>query len=129
MTSDRYEQIGKITSTYLGIEDHGIMTCYLNMDLGSSVQGVGGYGLDSPQRDENDEFIGRVGTAYGCEFIRRILKACGVDTWEKLPGRTVFVIRESDRWGSKVLGIKPLPTERGEEFLFASLDEMVEAGA
>jgi len=82
-----------VTSTYLGIEDHGIMTCYLYLDYGGSGQGFGGYGFDSPVK-ESGKFKGRVGTAFGCEFIRRVLTVLGVDKWENLPGTHLRVKAE-----------------------------------
>lgn len=119
----------------LGVEDHGIMTCMLMMNFGTSGQGVGGYGFDVPVKytpykdkysDGSDGDWGRVGTAYGTEFIRRLLLACGVDEWEKLVGRTVFVLRESNKWGAKIVGIRPLPTEPGREFIFDDLNVLIE---
>lgn len=115
------EVIAKIESTFLGIEDHGIFTAYLYVDYSrGSGQGIGGYSLDDydPERKE------RIGTGYGMEWIRRVLLACGVDSWEKLAGRTVFILKTEaqDRIGSSgALGIRPLPTERGTEFIFDDL--------
>jgi len=76
-----------ITHTMLGYEDHGILTAYLYLDYGGSCQGFGGYALDryvegSRQSGRSE----RIGTAYGCEFIIRILSVLGVDKWEKIPG-------------------------------------------
>jgi hypothetical protein len=115
------EQIAKITSTSLGWEDHGIFTVWLNLDYGGSGQGAGGYALDQPLRDKNDKFIKRTGTASGMDFIIGIIRACGVEKWEDVEGRTVIALREGDGWGGKVIGLKPLPTERGTEFLFDSV--------
>lgn len=115
------EQIAKITSTMLGYEDHGILTAMLGVDYGTSAQGIGGYCLDESRRDENDSFVGRFGTAFGMEWVRRTLKACGVDSWEKVKGRTILVFKEDDGWNAKVLGFGPLPTEPGEPFMFDDL--------
>jgi hypothetical protein len=68
----------KITSTMLGFEDHGILTCMLHLDYGSLHQGFGGYSLKY----------------YGIEFIEKVLRAVGVETWEELRGKHVRV--ESD---------------------------------
>lgn len=39
----------KIKSTMLGFEDHGIMTCFLQLEQASSGQCFGGYRLDAPK--------------------------------------------------------------------------------
>jgi hypothetical protein len=120
------ERIAKITSTFLGVEDHGIFTTTLHVDYGGSGQGIGGYSLDEPRHDADGIFVGRRGTAYGMEFIRRTIAACGVDSWEKVAGRTILVVSEPG-WHGRVLGIKPLPTERGKPFMFADLHGFREA--
>ena len=80
-------QIAKITSTMLGNEDHGIMTCYLYLDLEDSGGiGYGGYGMDKPVKYPDGQFIRREGAAFGMECIRLILETLGVGRWEDLPG-------------------------------------------
>lgn len=118
--------IAKITSTSLGYEDHGILTAMLTVDYGGSGQGIGGYSLDGPEHDADDKFLRRVGSAFGMEFVARIIRACGVQSWEQVKGRTIFVLQDLDEgtlaWGTaRVLGIENLPTEKGERFLFADL--------
>ncbi len=75
----------KITSTMLGIEDHGIMTFFLNLDYGGSSQGAGGYSLDEYSKEQDR----RIGGSSGCELIRSILEIVGVETWEDLPGKHI----------------------------------------
>jgi hypothetical protein len=111
----RVEQIAKIRSTHLGYEDHGIFTAYLDLDYGGSGQSAGGYALD----EYVDDLKGRYGTSGGMDFIIGVLKACGVSTWEKVAGRTLIALREEDYHG-KVIGLKPLPTEGGETFIFSA---------
>lgn len=114
------ETIAKIKSTMLGYEDHGIFTVWLTLDYGSSGQGAGGWALDTPLKDEDDKFIKRVGTAQGLDFIIGVMRACGVQKWEDIAGRTVIALSEGDEgsWGGTVIGLKPLPTEKGKEFIF-----------
>ena len=116
------EKIAKVESTFLGVEDHGILTAYVHVSYGGSGQGLGGYGFDQydPLTKE------RRGSAYGTEWIRRFLVAAGVDSWEKLVGRTFYVLTEGGGWNDQVLGIRPLPTERGKEFLFKSIREFAD---
>ncbi len=77
----------KITGTMLGIEDHGIMTCNLQMEWPSHFQGFGGYCLSTFNKQLNR----RVGTAYGMQFILEILETVGVEKWEDLKGKYVRI--------------------------------------
>lgn len=114
--------IAKIDSTHLGIEDHGLFTLNLGFAYGGGThQGIGHIVLDSPLKDSDGHFIRRQGTSIGCECIMRVLSACGVDTWEKLRGRTVIVLRENGGWNAAIKGIAPLPTEPGKEFVFSDV--------
>ena len=79
-----------IESTMLGIEDHGIMTCFLYLNYGGSGQGFGGYGLDGFDKAKDK----RVGTAWGMEFVRRVLETFEVDSWEKLSGKHCRVVAD-----------------------------------
>lgn len=76
---------GRIENTYLGTEDHGIFTFMIGIDHEDGHQGFGTYGLDAwveaAQR--------RVGTAYGLEMIKGVLRAVGVEKWEDLVGQTI----------------------------------------
>lgn len=76
-----------IESTYFGGEDHGIMTAYLYLKYDMGGQGFGGYGLDM----YNEKTKEREGTAYGLEFVRRVLETVGVKRWEDLPGKYIRV--------------------------------------
>lgn len=71
-----------IRGTMLGPEDHGILTCSLTLDYGDSCQGFGGYSFDN--YDEARKV--RIGSAWGMEFINRLLQTLRVSSWEKLPG-------------------------------------------
>ena len=75
----------KISGTMLGLEDHGIMTCMLYLDYGGSSQGFGGYGFDEYYKKIDK----RLGTAWGMEFIKRVLEICDSEKWEDLKGKYV----------------------------------------
>jgi len=113
------EKIAKIEKTTLGFHDHyGIFTVNLQLHLGGALhQSAGGYSLD----DYDKALDRRVGTAYGHEFIMRIINAVGVNTWEEIKGKTIIALYENDDWNSTVIGIKNLPTEPGETFIFKEL--------
>jgi hypothetical protein len=108
------EKIAKIERTFLGIEDHGIFTAELTVNYGGSGQTIGGYRLDYPNSQSP-------GTAFGIEFVKGVMGACGVDSWEKVKGSTILVLKKEER--GHVLGIKPLPTESGTTFIFSELVE------
>lgn len=99
-------RIAKITDTFLGYEDHGILTIMLTVDYGGSGQGVGMYDLGSDSRDARPGEWDR--------WIRGVLSACGVRQWERIRDRTIMVLIE----GGVPSGIKPLPTEDGRPFFF-----------
>jgi len=85
-----------ISKTMLGREDHGIMTCFLTLDYGGSVQGFGGYSLD----EFSLTLDRRIGTKWGMEFIARILHVVEVENWEDLRGKYVRVKKEG--WGATI---------------------------
>ncbi len=104
----------------MGVEDHGILTAYIHLTYGKSGgQGAGGMSLDTYDKVKER----RVGHALGSEFILRTLRAFGVSKWEDLQGRTVFALIDKN---NRVAGFQPLPTEKGEEFLFEDLQVFVD---
>lgn len=72
----------RITSTMLGKEGHGIMSCYLSLNYGSSAQSFGGWAL---------------GGEWGMEFITRLMTTVGVEKWEDLTGQHVRAKAEQFR--------------------------------
>lgn len=110
------ERIGKVRSTSLGREDHGIFTAMLHIDFGGSGQGVGGYPLDAPIDDGERS---RIGTAAGMDWIVQVCRVFGDCEWEKIAGRTCLVLYpKNSGWSELPVGLAPLPTERGEPFVF-----------
>jgi hypothetical protein len=92
-----YEANGKIHSTMLGIEDHGIMTFFVNIDFGGSGQGFGGYALDGK--------AGQVGHSKSIQAIRKILQTVDVTQWEDLKGKYVRVRKDKEYGGTiKAIG-------------------------
>ena len=75
-----------IKDTFLGFDDHGILTFYITLDYGGSCQSFGGRGLCMPKFDHENRYICRVGSAFGTELILQTLKVLEVDNWEKLKG-------------------------------------------
>ena len=96
--------IAKIEGTFLGIEDHGMFSLAVHLSYGGSGQGFGHIGLDG----EN--------YSIASPLIKAILRAGGVECWERLAGRTVYAIRD-EGWNGFVRGLAPLPTEGGKGFV------------
>lgn len=97
------ERIAKATKTTLGFEDHGIFTAYVQLDYGGSAQAAGGYGFSGTFTDR---------------WLRGVIGAFGVSSWEEIKGRPIYALIEK----GLVVGLKPLPFERGEVFVFAEAE-------
>lgn len=78
-----------ITKTQLGFEDHGTFTCFLMLEGNGWCQGFGGRRLDTGPQDTESN--------YGIEFLKGILKALEVKSWEDLPGIHVRIERNDNR--------------------------------
>ena len=98
------EQNGMIESTSLGWGGGApCLTVFLHLKFDGTGQGFGGYSHDGPVFDAAGKFLRREGTAWGMEWISRVLQTLEVETWEKLPGTVVRVRRDSDdNWGTIV---------------------------
>jgi hypothetical protein len=84
-----------IEKTTLGYEDHGIMLAWLHLDYTGSAQGAGGYVLDTYDEEQGH----RVGSAYGLDWIIRVLKVVGVDEWESVPRHRIYALKTTSDWG------------------------------
>jgi len=91
----------QIESTMLGMEDHGILTFFLNLKFKGSGQGFGAYAMDSFDLVKKR----RIGSAFGTDCILQILDTVGVSKWEDLKDKYVRVKRDGDSWGSKIVAI------------------------
>ena len=89
----------KIIETFLGREDHGILTCYLTVEGDGFGVSIGGYCLD--KYDENKRK--RIAYHKSFELIDRILEVVGVSTWEELQGKYIRV--KSNGFGGRVTEI------------------------
>lgn len=83
---------GRIESTMLGVEDHGIMTFYLHLRFDGSCQGCGGFAIDRYDKVTDT----RIGYGPAVMAIRRILETVGVDKWEDLAGKLIRVKYPAD---------------------------------
>ena len=105
MSDKTHAELGRIETTMLGTEDHGIFTFMITLDFGGTGQGFGGYALDTPT-GRGLRFKGRHGTAFGMEAIMQLLDAAGVESWEDLKGKEVWAYRDRDGLGGMIKGIE-----------------------
>lgn len=90
----------KITATTFGVEDHGILTCWLYLEWEGGGVGFGGYSLDGwSQKDQK-----RIGSGLGLDFLTRIMEVVGVEKWEDLKGKYIRLETEGYA-GGMALGI------------------------
>jgi len=94
-----------IASTMLGVEDHGILTCFLYLDGDGWGGGFGGYGFD--EWDANQKR--RIAHVYGLEFVLAVLRVVGVGKWEDLKGKAIRV--ETSGLGGRITRIGNLIKE------------------
>lgn len=109
------KRIAKIESSFIGFEDHGLLTASLTFNYGGSGQSIAHRIFGAADETHEPEGWHR-GHEMGMDFIRRLLLACGVNSWERIVGRTVLVTGD---W-SNVFVVEPLPTERGKAFDIAA---------
>lgn len=108
-------EVMRIKNTRLGIEDHGICTAYLHCKGNGVGTGVGGYSLD----DKPSEHFGgrRIGSAYGLDWIMEVCKTIGVEAWEDLPGKAIYILYDKPgHWGQVAKGIANIDT--GKALIF-----------
>ena len=102
------KQLAKISKASLEIQERGILNFWIYADYEEGTsQGIGGIALDSYDESRKN----RVGTAYGCEVIRRLLLALGVNDFSEMKGRHVWVLGEGEGLGFTPKGIQPLQTD------------------
>lgn len=96
----RKEKLAKIQTARLDM-DRDIMSFWITVDYEDGFgQGIGGYALDTWDPEKKR----RVGTAFGCEIIRRILSTFEVNDLSQLKGKMCWVMGTEDK-GS--LGFRP----------------------
>lgn len=92
------QQKGKILnavvrSATLGVEDHGILSSFVNVDRqDGGSQGFGGLGLYLPPDFAHHKLLSHAG-----HFIFRVLQIAGAEDWKDLPGKTMRIMATWDR--------------------------------
>lgn len=109
------KKLARITKAGLEIKERGILNFWIHVNYEDGFsQGVGGLALD----EYNKATKQRQGTAYGCEIIRRILIALGVNNLHEAEGVILYVIGEGDGLHFKPKGIARLDLDGGKSVIF-----------
>ena len=75
-----------IKSARIDIEDHGLLTAWLDLDYGGTCQGFGGWSLYLPKSFAHHKMESVAG-----HFLYRLMEVAGVGRWDQLSGKTVRV--------------------------------------
>lgn len=74
-----------ISSAIIDMGDRGLLTSWVNLDYGGSGQGFGGYSLYLPKSYSHHTIKGD----FAGHFIFRCMEIAGVESWDKMKGKTV----------------------------------------
>lgn len=96
-----------IKSATIDMDDHGVLTAWIQLDYGHSGQGFGGYILYSPT------------TKKDCtgKFLWRVMEVIGVSSWSQLVGKAVRVRHDNST-------VKSIAQIIGDEW-FTPAEELV----
>jgi hypothetical protein len=81
-----------ISSTILTIDDHGVLSAWINLDYGRGGQGFGGYALYLPKSFTHHEL-----KSFAGHFIFRCMEIADVTEWSFLKGKAIRVRTDSDK--------------------------------
>lgn len=88
-----YECNAVIIGAEITKRDHGVLSAWLTLDYGGGGQGFGGYALYLPKSFAHSS----ESKAHCGLFIWRCLEIAGVESWDKLVGKTIRV-RKQNEW-------------------------------
>ena len=75
-----------ITDATLTVEDHGLLSGWIQLDYGGSAQGFGGYCLYLPKSFAHHEL-----KSFAGHWIWRVMEIAGVERWDQLKAKTIRV--------------------------------------
>lgn len=122
------KKLAKISKASLEIQERGILNFWIHVDYEDGCsQGVGGIALDEWCKKKEE----RVGTAYGCEMIRRLLIELCVNDFSEMKGKHVWVIGDGEGLSFKPTGIQSLRVDnpKSKPVMFSEVAEMFIAAA
>jgi hypothetical protein len=112
--------LAKITSARLEIQDRGILGFWIHVQYEEGLsQGIGGIALDTYDTVTKE----RVGTAYGCEVIRRLLLGLHVNDFSEMVDQVIWVHGEGTGLAFKPKGVSSLEVNdsKAEPIIFSEI--------
>ena len=116
------KQLAKITHATLEIQRSGILHLWISVDYEDGMsQNIGYYALDTYDEDKKR----RIGTAYGCEMIRRLLIELDVNDFSEMVGKIIWVHGKGEGFCFIPTGIQSLRVNgrRTEGVIFSDVAE------
>jgi hypothetical protein len=112
------KQLAKINNASLSMgKSNGILSFKISVDYEEGCsQVLGGVALDAPNGD------GRVGTAKGCELIRKILIELQVNDFSEMKGRHIWVYGKGDGFNFAPFGFSSLKTDNSASEIVRYID-------
>lgn len=105
------KRLAKIKSANLEIKERGILNFWIFVDYEEGTsQGIGGICLDRYDKSTKQ----RVGTAYGCEMIRRLLIELDVNDFAQMKGKHIWVYGTGAGLQFSVKGVSSLRTDKSD---------------
>lgn len=89
----QYEVRNAIIHSARIVVDHGMLSAWVQLDYGGTVQGFGGYALYLPESFKHHD----QGSGYAGHFLWRVMQVAGVEEWSELSGKTVRVRADHNR--------------------------------
>lgn len=106
------KELARVERAEMYIEEHGILTFFLDLDKESGMQqGFGGYSLDG----YDEKLKRRIGTDAGMDFVLQMLQIFHVDRLEKIKGKMCYALYDSG--SSRIIGIETLKIDGGKQFV------------
>lgn len=121
--------IGRVNYTFLGRIDGPAFALHIDLAFAGYGQGTGYYSLDTlvnPPEKRKEEEIPieewhlRTGLKGGMDMIINIVDVFGVNSWERLKGERIMVLRAKKHGNSPILGFVNLDTPT-KYFVFGDL--------
>lgn len=122
------KKLAIVKSVAVTMNDRDFLTFHIDVDYEDGCsQLVGSIILDAPSKEQNGDFH-RIGTAYGCEMIRRLFLFFGVQDLALVKNQYIYVLRSGESFSADTLGIEninvPQNKKRLEKIIFKDIYDL-----